>query len=445
MPQPTAATPLLANQASLARLIVPDSDSDQVSVASETGNHHAGNSVAEAIYHIVCVIAGTGVLQLPYALNQAGWIGAALIVFAGFANNYSGLLLVKCLYAPTEGERRLTGFAHIGHEAFGDTGRLMVECFTSAMLLGVPIVYLILSGMSLEIIFGIFSMQQWIVLCALLVLIPFVMFKTLKEIAALSAFGVFSTVAVIATVIFYSIRDIPLNSGVVTHKVIDFTQFASALGSISFSYSGNYVYAEVEQSMAEPKKFPLVLSLSLGIISVMYFVTAALGYAAYGNLTDSPILNNLPSGFISNFSMFVITLHVLLAIPIVITTFSLEMERRLDLLAIAKGDTKREELLRAILRTAIMAFVVAMALAIPFFKDFMTLLGALANTALIFIFPVVFDFKLFGFHGRPLFDKVFGIVILIVGVFGGFVGGYEAIVNLINDVNGVPNGGGLAL
>ncbi|KAI9333564.1 transmembrane amino acid transporter protein-domain-containing protein [Obelidium mucronatum] len=280
------------------------------------------------------------------------------------------------------------------------------------MLLGVPIVYLILSGMNLELIFGIFSMKGWIVISALLVLIPFVTFKTLKEIAVFSAFGVFATLVVIATVIFYSIHDFPLKLG------------------------------EMEASMAEPKKFHLVLSLSMVIISVMYLVTAILGYAAYGNLTDSPILNNLPKGFISNFSIFVITLHVLLAIPVVVTTFSLEMERRFDLLKVANGDTKREDMYRIVLRIGIMAFIVGLAIAIPFFKDFMTLLGAVANTALIFVFPVIFDFKLFGFNERPLSEKLFGILILIMGVFGGVVGGYEAIVALVNDINGVPNPGG---
>ncbi|KAJ3025793.1 UNVERIFIED_CONTAM: hypothetical protein HDU68_006669 [Siphonaria sp. JEL0065] len=437
-----SSTPLLAAQQQQATATQDIDDSD-IEVSEES--HHKGNTVVEAIYHIICVIAGSGVLQLPYALNQSGWIGVGLIVFAAFANNYSGKLLIKSLYAngnSADGSRRLKGFSHIGFEAFGDIGRWLVEWFTSAMLMGVPIVYLILSGMNLELIFGIFSMKIWIVLSALLVLIPFVMFKTLKEIAVFSAFGVFATLVVIATVIFYSIHDLPLNSGKVTHKYVDLSQFASALGSISFSYAGNYIYPEVEASMADPQQFHTVLSLSMVIISVMYLVTAILGYAAYGNLTDSPILNNLPKGFISQFSIFVITLHVLLAIPVVVTTFSLEMERRLDLLKVAQGDSKREDWYRVVLRVGIMGVIVALAIAIPFFKDFMTLLGAVANTALIFVFPVVFDFKLFGFQERPLNEKVFGIVILIMGVFGGVVGGYEAIVALINDINGVPNPGG---
>ncbi|KAI8616796.1 transmembrane amino acid transporter protein-domain-containing protein [Chytriomyces sp. MP71] len=248
------------------------------------------------------------------------------------------------------------------------------------MLLGVPVVYLILAGMNLELIFGVFSLKVWIAISAFLVLIPFVTFKTLKEIALLSAFGVFATIVVIGTVVFYAIHDLPMNSGKVTHKFIDMTQFASALGSVSFSYSGNYIYPEVEASMSNPRDFSKVLNYSMVIISAMYLVTAILGYAAYGNLTTSPILNNLPEGFVSKFSMFVITAHVLFAIPVNVTTFSLEMERQLDLLKVAGGDTTREDRYRVVLRVGIMALILILALLVPFFKDFMTLLGALCNT-----------------------------------------------------------------
>ncbi|KAJ3294365.1 hypothetical protein HDU79_011137 [Rhizoclosmatium sp. JEL0117] len=415
-----------------------DTASDHTFEIEEPPHGHKGNSVAEAIYHIICVIAGSGVLQLPYALNQSGWIGVGLIVFSAFSNQYAGGLLIKCLYANSRGSsgRRLTGFSAVGYEAYGKPGKILVELFTDAMLLGVPIVYFILTGMNLEFLFGTFSMKVWMVLSAFLIMIPFLMYKTLKEIAIFSAFGVFATLVVIGTVIVSSIHDMPINYDKVTHKFIDFRQFASALGSISFSYSGNFIYPEVEASMAEPKKFRMVLSLSMVIISAMYLVTAIVGYAAYGNLTDSPILNNLPPGIIANSAVFLITAHILFAIPVLVTSFSLEVERRLDLAALSNSNIVVETKYRWALRSVIMVVIVGLAMAVPFFKDFMTLLGALANTALIFVFPVLFDFKLFGFHNRTWNEKVFGIVIMIVGVFGGVVGGFEAVVALANDISG---------
>jgi hypothetical protein len=51
-----------------------------------------------ALYHIVCVIAGTGILQLPFALALSGWLGILVIIFAAMVNEYTGKLLIECLY-----------------------------------------------------------------------------------------------------------------------------------------------------------------------------------------------------------------------------------------------------------------------------------------------------------------------------------------------------------
>ncbi|KAJ3216418.1 hypothetical protein HDU67_009472 [Dinochytrium kinnereticum] len=429
--------PLLSGrQGSESALVDASSSADELPI-TEASSHH-GVSVSEAVYHIICVIAGSGVLQLPYALNQSGWIGVFIILFSAWANQYSGMLLVKCLYS--NGGERLKGFPHIGQKAFGPRGKIVVEILNSVMLLGVPIVYLILSGMNFEILFGYMDTRAWIVFSSFLIMIPFLIYKTLKEIAILSAFGVFATIVVIVTVLCYSIIDIPKNSGQVTHKFIDFAQFPSALGSISFSYAGNFVYPEVESSMTDPSKFPLVLTLSMTIISLMYLTTATLGYAAYGNKTVSPILNNLPPGPVSKFAIAVITGHVLLAIPVLITTFSLEMERRLGISGKAGRSVGTEAVMRAGLRVGIVVGITALAMAVPFFADFMTLLGAIANTNLIFVFPVLFDFSLFGFHHRTFKEKAIGVIILLVGIYGGVIGGWEAIMALVRDFQG--NGSG---
>ncbi|KAJ1563146.1 hypothetical protein HK405_012963 [Cladochytrium tenue] len=199
-----------------------------------------GTTVSEAVYHIICVIAGSGVLQLPYALNQSGWVGLLIVVFAAMANKYSGDLLVKCLY----------------------------------------------------------SQGTWIAVSVVIVSVPFLTFKTLKEIA---------------------------------------------------------------------------------FFSLMYIVIAAIGYAAYGDATVSPILNNIPPGAMATFSVAVITAHVLAAIPVVVTSFSLEMERRLAI-EHRNWPESKVTIARTILRVSIMIGLAGLAMIIPFFADFMTLLGAVANT-----------------------------------------------------------------
>lgn len=49
---------------------------------------HAGSSWT-AYYNIVCVVAGTGTLGLPYSLRQGGWIGILILFLAWFMSTVS--------------------------------------------------------------------------------------------------------------------------------------------------------------------------------------------------------------------------------------------------------------------------------------------------------------------------------------------------------------------
>jgi vesicular inhibitory amino acid transporter len=120
-----------------------------------------GVSNSAALFHVICVIAGTGILQLPYALSQSGWIGVPMMILAAFVNEYTGRLLIDCLYINNQ---RLSGYPEIGYVAYGELGRAVVNVFYNSVLLGVTTLYLILSGMDLASLVGYLSESQWYVL-----------------------------------------------------------------------------------------------------------------------------------------------------------------------------------------------------------------------------------------------------------------------------------------
>ncbi|KAI8929207.1 transmembrane amino acid transporter protein-domain-containing protein [Entophlyctis helioformis] len=401
----------------------------EVAGSKEVVVHASGASNNEALYHIVCVIAGTGILQIPYALRLSGWIGLPVLLFAAIVNDYTGKLLVRCLYH--HGQRINGGYPDIGRIAFGSVGEGIVQVFYNTILVGCTCLYLILAGMNLETLVGVLDQKAWILVCSAVILVPFILMRTLKEVAIISFFGAFASIVVVIIVVALGIIEFPEYNGRVEHTMFDFAKFPYALGTFSFSYGGNYVYAEVERTMANPQAFPLVLSRAMSIITVMYMLTGAVAYGTYGDLTLSPILSNLPQGWVTTFSIIVITAHVLLACPLLVTTFSAGPERALGL--DEPEDTPRQKLGRALLRTLIMVFIAVVSITVPFFSDLMTFLGAVANTMLIFVFPVVFYYKIFGVAGRGVAELAFAGLIIAVGIMGGCIGGYESLVALYND------------
>ena len=128
---------------------------------SSISENKDGVSNSAALFHVVCVIAGTGILQLPYALKQSGWIGVPMMIMAASVNEYTGRLLIECLYV---NNRRLSGYPEIGYVAYGQLGRAIVNVFYNSVLLGVTTLYLILSGMDLAALVGGLSESQWYLL-----------------------------------------------------------------------------------------------------------------------------------------------------------------------------------------------------------------------------------------------------------------------------------------
>lgn len=73
---------------------------------------------------------GVGLLSVPYALKQAGWIGIGLLWTLGVITNYTGKALVEChnTVTKTHGSKfSKVGYEEIAEAAFGSVGRLIIS------------------------------------------------------------------------------------------------------------------------------------------------------------------------------------------------------------------------------------------------------------------------------------------------------------------------------
>jgi amino acid permease len=172
--------------------------------------------------------------------------------------------------------------------------------------------------------------------------------------------------------------------------------------------------------MAKKQDFGKVLTLSTMGITIMYLLVGIVGYYVYGNLSVSPILFNLPNGFFKTFGIAIITFHVVFACPLLLTTISKDLERHFEIESFKSI---------GLLRCGIVGFIASLAIVLPFFSDMMSLIGAVSNTMLIFVLPIVCDFKLFEKN-----NYVLGTVIMMIGFFGGSIGTFDALVALYNDI-----------
>ncbi|ORX87841.1 hypothetical protein K493DRAFT_290882 [Basidiobolus meristosporus CBS 931.73] len=407
----------------------------ELDVPLELNENKRTGSNFGAYFNVVCVIAGTGTLQIPFALQQAGWLGIILIFLGAAVATYTGILLIKCLYY--KGGDRLDGFPAIGEAAFGKFGRMLVNVFYYSILVGGACVYLVLSGINIDQIASArgstISLTTWIAIAALIIWVPFVACKSLKEVAILAIFGAVATGIVVVVTVVVGLEDLHQpKSAPITHNILVISNIPIALGSIGFSFGGNVIYPHVEETMKNPRAWPKVIIAAMSTCCAMYIIIGIVGYRVYGNTTVSPILLNLPTGFATTLATILITLHVIVAAPIYLTSCALELETILKI--DRKYHTARNEfLLRFVLRTAMMIVLIAVGMTVPFVDDLMSLIGALATCMVLFILPIVFYWKLFGFKVMGKLETAWCVFIILFGIIGCVFGTLAAFRKLMED------------
>ncbi|KAF9371107.1 hypothetical protein CPB97_002230 [Podila verticillata] len=401
----------------------------QVDLHAERPNQGSNMS---AFFNIVCVIAGTGALSLPNAFAAGGWIGAGILVLSMLMSIYTGVLIIRCIYY--NGHTRLASYQEIGLHAFGKVGLWTVWFFHSSIILGVSVMYFILSGTEIESMARgkvDLSDKAWIWICCSVVSIPFVLMKTLKEVSLLSIFGVLSTIVMVGVAGIESIVDHNNQEakGPIHYDVVIARNLPTVLATMSVGFGGNVIFCHVEEAMRYPRAWNRVLVAAMSACCLMYFFVAVPGYMTYGPDAKSPILGSLPPGPPLTVATIMIIAHVLLAAPVLMTSFALEVERVLGV-TIDKMGRVRERMFRTLIRLIIMGVVGGIASLVPYFDAFLSLLGAFGNCMLIYVMPIAFYVKLFGWRSMKWYELIWCAVILVIGLLSCVIGSIDAIKDL---------------
>ena len=316
------------------------------------------------------------------------------MVLSMLMSYYTGVLIIKCLYY--NGETRLASYQEIGTHAFGRFGNIAVWFFHTSIVLGAPVMYFILSGTEIR---GLteqhvsLSDKAWIWICCSLVSIPFVLMKTLKEVSLLSIFGVLSTAVLVIVTLVESSLDYKNQKGTFEYDNVIWRNLPTAIATMSVCFGGNVVYMHVEEAMRYPRAWNRVLLWAMIICCVMYAMVAIPGYLTYGPNAASPILSSLPEGVSRKVATIMIVAHVLLAAPLLMTSFSLEVERLLNI-SVEKRGVAKERIYRTVVRLIIMGVVGGIACLVRASYVFPSLQGCFSPLYLCPCSDSVFNFAL---------------------------------------------------
>ncbi|KAG0039299.1 hypothetical protein BGZ82_008903 [Podila clonocystis] len=340
-------------------------------------------------------------------------------------------------------DTRRTSYQDIAKAAYGPVGHYVAFTVVAVNLFGCAVLYTILPATLMQDMLATYAFVHvptyaLVAACSAFVWACLICTKTMKEVAWLSILGAAATIGVVCITVGVSAAQLVNKAAAIvaaTHKLVDWSKIPLSLATISFAYGGNVVYPHMEASMARPRAWPRALWCALSFCFGMYMLIAVVGYLAFGAGTESPVLRNLPNGAWSIIANSLITIHVLLAAPILLTSLSMMAEASLAhrYPKFEHGPARGQFLKRGLLRTGIVLLVGLVATVVPFFGDVMDLLGALTACLLVFIMPVMFYYRLGGLEKKGWATRAWAVVILLVGAVALVLGTLDAVRHLAAD------------
>ena len=182
--------------------------------------------------------------------------------------------------------------------------------------------------------------------------------------------------------------------------------------------------------MQNPHFFAKTLNKAFVILIILYLITAIAGYATFGDITFSPILCNLPreddiTGRFVQVTKLFVAFHVLTAYPILMNALVSEVECKVPFF--------RSTVPRCIERTTLVGLTCLISVKVPFFAPLMTFVGAGCLTMIVFVLPVIFNFRLRTMKNIKIgvIEKVAGSAVVVCGIIGGSIGVAQSTNDLI--------------
>ncbi|CAN6235249.1 unnamed protein product [Urochloa humidicola] len=391
-----------------------------------------GASFVRTCFNGLNALSGVGLLSIPYALSEGGWLSLALLLIVAAVCCYTGLLLQRCMAASQSAAR---GYPEIGELAFGRAGRLAATAFLYAELYLVAIGFLILEGDNLDKLFPgtslslggvVVSGKQLFVVLVALVILPTTWLRSLGVLAYVSASGVLASAVVVVCVLWAAVAD---GVGFTARgRMINVSGLPTALGLYTFCYCGHAIFPTLCNSMKEKKKFSRVLVICFAACTLNYASMAILGYLMYGDDVKSQVTLNLPEGKISSkLAIYTTLINPFSKYALMVTPLAAAVEERL----LAAGNKRRS--ISILIRTLLVVSTVVVALAVPFFGHLMALVGSLLSVMASMLLPCVFYLKIFGVARCGRAEVALIASIIALGSLVAATGTYSSLKKIVHE------------
>jgi len=297
---------------------------------------------------------------------------------------------------------------------------------------GVATIFLILCGSFLQDIIQLAGSDLELTYCFLIVaafLWFHVWFDNLSQLGSLSFLSVVATLLLVIVVVVDVFRNTPEERG--DHEIIRIQPaFWSSFVAFAFSFGAHPVLPSVVRDMKEPHKYPMLSSITFLVIILSYLPITIVGYWAFGDDVQSPILENVADSPLKTSSIVLMLVNLLISYAVVLNPSEQALEKQLEKPLKLEPPSILNKVKKVLLRTVFVGITLGISIAIPDFPLVLDLVASLTNTFTVFVLPCAFYSKIF-FGKVPWPVHVLNAIIMLIGFVACGFGTANAIIALI--------------
>jgi len=390
-------------------------------------DNEEGCTAPQASFNMINLLAGLGIMSIPYCFKIGGAIPSVLFLFIlGFTAKYTATLISKCI----KKDNSMNSLAIMGLKLFGKTGCSIISSFFIFDLFFSMMANLILVKDTLHLVFPFISPYVCL-LIAFTCCVSLTYIKKLVTLSWVSLVGLLSTFALFVILVFNGLVTPNAPGSLLERQELNlwpesFLGFCTILGIFEMGYSGHSVLPSIYLSLKKRKNIKSVLNVSFSWIIIFYLLFGFAGSLMYGQDTLPQIIQNIHST-LNEKTMFLGTLISWIIIVVPITKFALVM----DPIAVTATDFIQSKFhtidtdSRAFfvtLRTILGTLVLIASIVIPKFHSVLGIIGAGLTSVTGLMFPILSYLKMYKDANRPFHYFLFGFVLIvsILGTIGAF-------------------------
>ncbi|XP_005870567.2 PREDICTED: proton-coupled amino acid transporter 1 isoform X1 [Myotis brandtii] len=410
----------------------------------------------QTLIHLLKGNIGTGLLGLPLAVKNAGILmGPLSLLVIGIVAVHCMGILVKCAHH----------FCHRLNKPFvdyGETvmyglesspiswlrnhahwGRHTVDFFLIVTQLGFCCVYFVFLADNFKQVIEAANgttnnchNNETVILMPtmdsrlyMLTFLPFlVLLVFVRNLRVLSIFSLLANITMLVSLFMiyqFIVQGIPD-----PHRlplVAPWKTYPLFFGTAIFAFEGIGMVLPLENKMKDPRKFPVILYVGMGIVTTLYISLGCLGYLQFGADIQGSITLNLPNCWLYQ------SVKLLYSIGIFFT-YAIQFFVPAEIIIpffVSRVPEHWELAVDLLVRTMLVCLTCILAILIPRLDLVLSLVGSVSSSALALIFPPLLEITTYYSEGLSPLTIAKDALISILGFVGFVVGTYEALYELI--------------